>query len=112
MVAISIVKSILKVNALQTYIDFRPSTSVQNIKKLILQITLDDEDIRNLNVGWLRRQVAVVSQEPVLYSWSIADNIRCGRQNITQEDIEQAAKEANAHDFIKKLPKVKDAIMF
>ncbi|XP_051999478.1 ATP-binding cassette, sub-family B (MDR/TAP), member 4 [Xyrauchen texanus] len=67
-------------------------------------VTIDGHDIRSLNVRGLRELIGVVSQEPVLFATTIAENIRYGRQDVTQEEIEQAAREANAHDFIMKLP--------
>ena len=60
---------------------------------------MDDVDIKDLNVNWLRQQIGVVSQEPVLFATSIADNIRYGRMDVTQAEIEKAAHEANAHDI-------------
>ncbi|XP_071152978.1 ATP-dependent translocase ABCB1-like isoform X2 [Mytilus edulis] len=69
------------------------------------EIFLDNVNIKDLNVNWLRKQMGVVSQEPVLFATTIADNIKYGRINVTQAEIEQAAKMANAHDFIKQLPK-------
>ena len=69
-------------------------------------VEIDGVDIRQLNVNWLRNNIGVVSQEPVLFAKTIAENIRYGRDRITQEDIEKAAKEANAYDFVSKLPKV------
>ena len=68
---------------------------------------MDGTDIKDLNVGWLRKHVGIVSQEPVLFETSIADNIRMGKDDATQEEIEMAAKNANAHDFISNLPKVR-----
>ena len=62
--------------------------------------------MKELNVNWLRKQIGVVSQEPVLFATTIADNIRYGRIDVTQAEIEQAAKMANAHEFIRQLPKV------
>lgn len=50
--------------------------------------------------------IGVVSQEPILFATTIAENIRYGRPDVTQQEIEQAAKEANAYDFIMKLPDV------
>jgi len=47
-----------------------------------------------------------VSQEPVLFAMTIAENIRYGRDGVTQQEIEMATKEANAYDFIMKLPLV------
>uniref|UniRef100_A0A672KIK7 Multidrug resistance protein 1-like n=1 Tax=Sinocyclocheilus grahami TaxID=75366 RepID=A0A672KIK7_SINGR len=68
------------------------------------EVTLDGRDIRTLNVRWLRENMGIVSQEPVLFGTTIAENIRYGREDATDEDIEQAIKEANAYDFISKLP--------
>ncbi|NXO70939.1 MDR1 protein, partial [Phainopepla nitens] len=68
------------------------------------EITLDGRDIRTLNTKWLRENIGIVSQEPVLFATTIAENIRYGREDISDAEIEQAAKEANAFDFISKLP--------
>ena len=67
---------------------------------------IDGRNIKNLNVQWLRKHIGIVSQEPVLFATSIAENISYGLEGVTQEEIEAAAKEANAHDFIKMLPEV------
>ncbi|EDO42205.1 predicted protein, partial [Nematostella vectensis] len=69
-------------------------------------VCLDGTDIRSLNLHWLRQRIGVVSQEPALFATTIAENIRYGQDGVTQAEIEQAAKMANAHDFITKLPKV------
>lgn len=53
---------------------------------------------------YLREIIGVVSQEPVLFATTIAENIRYGRENVTMDEIEKAVKEANAYDFIMKLP--------
>ena len=58
---------------------------------------------------WLRENIGIVSQEPVLFATTIAENIRYGREDATDEDIERAVKEANAYDFISKLPDVSGA---
>ena len=63
-------------------------------------------DIRTLNVTWLREQIGVVAQEPVLFSTTIADNIRYGREDVTMDEIIAASKQANAYNFIMKLPDV------
>ena len=47
-----------------------------------------------------------MGQEPVLFGGSIYENIQFGREGVTEEEIEKACKEANAYDFIQKLPKV------
>jgi ATP-binding cassette subfamily B protein len=57
-----------------------------------------------LEPEWLRRQVGVVAQEPLLFSTSIADNIRYGRPEASDAEVEAAAKMANAHGFIEKFP--------
>ncbi|KAK2167990.1 hypothetical protein NP493_1249g00047 [Ridgeia piscesae] len=66
------------------------------------RVTVDGHDIKDINVKWLRQQIGVVSQEPVLFDGSISDNIRLGREGATQADIEEAAKMANAHNFIRR----------
>lgn len=76
------------------------------------QITLDGQDIRALNVKWLQENIGIVSQEPVLFATTIAENIRYGREDISDAEIEQAAKEANAFDFISKLPDVSSLTYF
>ncbi|KAF2346766.1 ABC transporter-like, partial [Trinorchestia longiramus] len=68
------------------------------------KITLDTVDLRELNLGWLRDQIGVVGQEPVLFDTTIEENIRYGRDGLSFDDIVAAAKQANAHDFIMKLP--------
>jgi ABC-type multidrug transport system fused ATPase/permease subunit len=62
--------------------------------------------VRSLNIGWLRDQIGVVGQEPVLFATTIEENIRYGRDGISFEDVVAAAKQANAHDFVMKLPQV------
>ena len=57
-----------------------------------------------MNIKWLRSNIGVVSQEPVLFDTSIADNIRFGKEDATREEIEAAAMAANAHNFISSLP--------
>lgn len=72
------------------------------------QIYLDSIKLTDLNVHWLRDQIGVVSQEPILFGVSIADNIRYGREDITNDELIEASIQANAHDFIKELPNVTD----
>ncbi|GIY01535.1 ATP-dependent translocase ABCB1 [Caerostris extrusa] len=74
-------------------------------------VTLGDYDLKTLNVHWLRSKIGVVSQEPVLFSGSIAKNIEFGNANVTFPDIVAAAKMANAHDFIIKLPQGYDTLV-
>ncbi|MCC6334732.1 MAG: ATP-binding cassette domain-containing protein [Myxococcales bacterium] len=65
---------------------------------------LDGAPYPALDVEWLRRQVGVVAQEPLLFSTSIADNVRYGRPGATDAEVEAAAKTANAHGFISGFP--------
>ena len=67
---------------------------------------MDGRDIRTLNVRWLRQNIGVVAQEPILFDTTIAENIRHGRDSVTMEEIFQATKEANIYKFIMNLPKV------
>ncbi|XP_005191448.1 multidrug resistance protein homolog 49 isoform X2 [Musca domestica] len=67
-------------------------------------VKLDGRDLRNLNVSWLRSQIGVVGQEPVLFATTIEENIRYGKTDCTMKDIEKAARIANCHDFIMNLP--------
>ena len=62
------------------------------------------KEVSSLNLKWLRSNVGLVSQEPVLFDTTIAENIRFGKEGATMEEIETAAKNANAHDFIMELP--------
>ncbi|XP_046678545.1 phosphatidylcholine translocator ABCB4-like isoform X2 [Homalodisca vitripennis] len=74
-------------------------------------IKLDGNPIKNLNLSWLRTQIGVVLQEPILFSVSIAENIRYGRENVSQQDIERAATMASASGFITKLPEKYDTLV-
>lgn len=69
------------------------------------QVTIDGRDVAQATQASLRRQVAIVPQEPVLFHRTLAENIGYGRPDATQAQIEQAARLANAHDFIMALPK-------
>ncbi len=67
---------------------------------------IDGHNVKDLNIKWLRQNIGLVSQEPILFAMSIAENIRYGKDGVTQAEIEQAATEANAHKFIMTLPQV------
>ena len=69
-----------------------------------LQVTVGGYDIRQLNLQWLRSNIGVVSQEPILFSTTIAENIRYGREDVSEEEMITAAEAANAHLFISELP--------
>ncbi|HEV2117799.1 MAG TPA: ABC transporter ATP-binding protein [Terriglobales bacterium] len=68
------------------------------------QVLLDGVDIRDYRIADLRRQFAVVLQEPVLFAASIGENIAYGRPEASDAEIESAARSASAHDFIARLP--------
>ncbi|XP_014474963.1 PREDICTED: multidrug resistance protein homolog 49 isoform X2 [Dinoponera quadriceps] len=89
------------------------STCLQLIQRLYDplggQVLLDGIDVSKLNVQWLRSHIGVVGQEPVLFDTTIRENIRYGNDSVTEEEMIKAAKEANAHDFISKLPEGYDS---
>ncbi|MGA1870810.1 MAG: ABC transporter ATP-binding protein [bacterium] len=66
-------------------------------------INIDDVDVRNFRLISLRRKIALVPQEPVLFSGSIYENILMGKPDSTEEEVKEAAISANAHDFIVKM---------
>jgi ATP-binding cassette subfamily B protein len=68
------------------------------------QILLDGVDLRQYKLADLRNQYAIVFQEPILFSTTIAENIAYGRSGATEDEIIAAARAANAHDFIAALP--------
>ncbi|CAF4724925.1 unnamed protein product [Rotaria sp. Silwood1] len=68
------------------------------------RITIDGRPITDYNVKQLRENIGIVSQEPILFNMNIYENIRFGKVNASREEIEQAAREANAHHFIMQLP--------
>lgn len=63
-------------------------------------VMLDGVDLRQLQVRWLRQQMGLVSQEPILFSGSVRENIRFGRPDASDEEVEAAARAANAHTFV------------
>nr|QST14980.1 ABCB1-2 protein [Diaphanosoma celebensis] len=84
------------------------STCIQLLQRFydpsLGQLKIDGTDIKELNVQWLRDQIGVVGQEPVLFGTTIGENIKYGCSEATQEDVIEAAKLANAHGFIDQLP--------
>ena len=69
-------------------------------------VMLDGNDVRELNIEWLRNVVGIVQQEPILFNDTIANNLKFGNPHATQEQLVHVCKMANAHDFIMKTPKV------
>lgn len=75
------------------------------------QVRVDGRDIREVTLRSLREQIAVVPQEPILFGDTIRENIRYGRLDATQAEIEDAAKAANATEFISRMPKGLETIV-
>uniref|UniRef100_A0AAQ4NYL7 Transporter associated with antigen processing, subunit type a n=1 Tax=Gasterosteus aculeatus aculeatus TaxID=481459 RepID=A0AAQ4NYL7_GASAC len=73
------------------------------------EILLDNEPLKSYDHRFLHKKIALVSQEPVLFSGSIRDNIAYGLAECSLDEIQEAARKANAHDFIMKLEKGYDA---
>ncbi|MBL7545639.1 MAG: ATP-binding cassette domain-containing protein [Bdellovibrionaceae bacterium] len=67
-------------------------------------IKIDGVDMAALDVSWLRAQIGIVSQEPILISSTVEENIKYGRENATSEEIKTAARSANALEFIQRFP--------
>jgi ABC-type multidrug transport system fused ATPase/permease subunit len=91
------------------------STTIQLIQRFYDPdqgtVYLDGRKLKDLNLAWLRKQIGVVSQEPVLFATSIEENIRFGNPDATLDDIIQAAKEADAHNFISKLTEKYETVL-
>jgi ABC transporter fused permease/ATP-binding protein len=63
-------------------------------------VLFDGHDVRTLRPSWLRGQIGVVSQEPILFSASIAENVRYGKPSASTEEVIEACRAANAHGFV------------
>ncbi|MBC8041132.1 MAG: ATP-binding cassette domain-containing protein, partial [Opitutaceae bacterium] len=75
------------------------------------RVTIDGIDVRAMRLADLRRNIAFVSQDPVLFNDTIYNNLLLGRQDATRAEVEQAAREAFAHDFIMSLPNGYDTMV-
>jgi ABC-type multidrug transport system fused ATPase/permease subunit len=85
------------------------STTIQLVQRfydaLSGEVRLDGHNIKDLNVKWLRQQIGVGSQEPVLFNMTIRQNLLMGTQEIVSDsEVVAACKEANCHTFITQLP--------
>ncbi|KAI8149540.1 p-glycoprotein [Fennellomyces sp. T-0311] len=92
------------------------STSMQLLQRFydpnFGQVLLDHHDIRDYNLQWLRSQIGVVSQEPVLFNMTIRQNLLLGiHMPVTQDQIVSACQKANCHTFISNLPKGYDTLV-
>jgi subfamily B ATP-binding cassette protein MsbA len=68
-------------------------------------ITIDGKDIRDVTIRDLRNLMGIVSQEPILFNDTIFNNIAFGKEGVQEADVVEAAKIANAHEFIERMPK-------
>ncbi|KAF5272756.1 hypothetical protein FQA39_LY07783 [Lamprigera yunnana] len=91
------------------------STCIQLIQRYydpsIGSVYIDDHKVTDLDLTWMRSHIGVVGQEPVLFETTIAGNIKLGYKEASEEDVERAAKKANAHSFIKLLPHGYDTLV-
>jgi len=75
------------------------------------RILLDGRDLRDYRLADLRNQFAMVLQEPILFSTTIAENIAYGRPGASEAELVEAARAANAHEFISRLPAGYDTVV-
>ncbi len=75
------------------------------------RVLLDGVDIGTMDLEWLRRQIAIVLQEPIIFSTSLAENIAYGRPDATRDDIVRASAAAGLHEFIDGLPDTYDTLV-
>lgn len=75
------------------------------------EVRLDNRNLKSINIHSLRSCIATVGQEPVLFSTTIAENIRYGKPTATDDEIYEAAKNSGANDFISELPKGYDTLV-
>ncbi|XP_067658455.1 ATP-dependent translocase ABCB1-like isoform X1 [Haliotis asinina] len=74
-------------------------------------VFLDNTNLKELNIRWLRENIGIVSQEPILFGCTIRENILLGNPGATEAAIITSSKQANAHDFISKLPQGYDTLV-
>ncbi len=68
------------------------------------RITIDDQDIRDVKISSLRKNISIVQQEPFIFSTTLRENISYGNENATMDEIVEAAKAAQLHEFVSSLP--------
>ncbi len=91
-------------------------TSIVNLVPRLYDVTkgsvmISGKDLKDFSIKSLRDHISIVTQEPILFNESVKDNIRYGRMDATDLDIENAAKSAFAYDFIKRFPKGFDTVI-
>jgi ATP-binding cassette subfamily B protein len=75
------------------------------------RVAIDGADVRDVRLSSLRSQIGVISQDPFLFSTTVRENIAFGRGDATDEEVEEAARLAQAHEFIEKLPNGYDTVI-
>jgi len=75
------------------------------------RVTIDDADARDLHLASLRRAIGVIAQDPFLFSATVRENIAFGRADATHEEVERAARLAQAHEFVEALPEGYDTVI-
>jgi ABC-type multidrug transport system fused ATPase/permease subunit len=75
------------------------------------RVTVDGIDVRDVTLASLRREVGVIAQDPFLFSATVRENIAFGRTGLSQSEIEAAARAAQAHEFVERLPKGYDTVI-
>ena len=75
------------------------------------QVTVDGVDVRDVRLVSLRREIGVISQDPFLFSATVRENIAFGAPELSDEQVEQAARLAQAHEFVERLPKRYDTVI-
>jgi len=75
------------------------------------RVTVDGADVRNVTLASLRREIGVIAQDPFLFSSTVRENLAFGRPEATDEEIYEAARLAQAHEFIERLPDGYDTII-
>jgi ATP-binding cassette subfamily B protein len=75
------------------------------------RVLVDDQDVRDLRLADLRRHIGIVDQDPFLFSTSIAENIRFGRPDASDDEVRAAARAAQAADFIERLPEAYETVI-
>jgi ATP-binding cassette subfamily B protein len=75
------------------------------------RVTIDGADVRDVTLASLRREIGVIAQDPFLFSATVRENIAFGRADATDEEIERAARQAQAHEFVEQLPDGYDTVI-
>jgi ABC-type multidrug transport system fused ATPase/permease subunit len=75
------------------------------------RVTVDGADVREVTLSSLRREIGVIAQDPFLFSATVHDNIAFGRRDATAEEVEHAARLAQAHEFVAELPDGYDTVI-